>query len=73
MIVMVEKNEKHSEPLEVIKPILKEFFDIVSNEIPNALPPMRDIQHHINLVLGVVLPKKATYRMSPKEHEKLQR
>lgn len=33
--------------------------------------PMRDIQHHIDLILGTVLPNKAG--MSANEHEELPR
>ncbi|CAL2280661.1 unnamed protein product [Prunus armeniaca] len=34
---------------------------------------MRDIQHCIEFITGVVIPNKATYRMNPKEFEELQR
>uniref|UniRef100_A0A2N9IVE3 CCHC-type domain-containing protein n=1 Tax=Fagus sylvatica TaxID=28930 RepID=A0A2N9IVE3_FAGSY len=48
-----------------------EGFAIV--EIPHGLPPMRDMQHCIDLVPGSVLPNKLAYRLNPKEHEELQR
>ena len=56
-----------------MRPILKEFGDVFRDEIPLGLPPMRDIQHHIDLVPSLVLLKKPAYRMSCTEHEELKR
>ena len=52
---------------------LKEFRDIVLGEIPHELSLMRDIQHHIDLVPEIIIPNKATYKMSLKEHGELQK
>uniref|UniRef100_A0A2N9IIC5 Reverse transcriptase n=1 Tax=Fagus sylvatica TaxID=28930 RepID=A0A2N9IIC5_FAGSY len=71
---IVVREEK--EPIEIppsLIPFLKEFSDVVREEIPHGLPPMRDMQHCIDLVPGSVLPNKPAYRLNPKEHEELQR
>jgi hypothetical protein len=47
--------------------------DLVPDELPKILPPMRNIQHAIDLVPGSVLPNLPAYRMSPEEHKELQR
>ena len=54
-------------------PFLEEFSDVILDEIPFDLPPMRDMQHCIDFKLGSVLSNKPGYRMNPKEHEELQR
>jgi len=35
---------------EEIKTLLNDFYDIILDEFPNALPPIKSIIHHINLV-----------------------
>lgn len=52
--------------------ILNEFSYITPDELPPALPPMRDIQHTVDLMPGTTLPIMPTYRMSPAEHKVLQ-
>jgi hypothetical protein len=50
---------------EEVQELLDNFFDIVVDELPNSLPPIRSINLHIDLIPGASLPNKATYRLTP--------
>jgi len=52
-----------------IEILLDEFADIVVDELPNSLPPMRSISHHIDLIPGGIFPNKEYYILTPQENE----
>ena len=54
-------------------PILKEFAQVFFDELPDQLPPLRDIKHAINLVPGATLPNLPHYQLNPTEHAELKR
>jgi hypothetical protein len=58
---------------EEIQELLEEFVDIVVDELPHSLSPMRSMSHHIDLIPGASLPNKATYRLTPQENEEVKR
>jgi hypothetical protein len=58
---------------EEIQELLKEFTDIVVDELPRSLPPMRSVSHHIDLIPGASLPNKSMYILTPQENEEVKR
>jgi hypothetical protein len=59
--------------LEEIQELLGEFDDIIVDELPRSLPPMRSVSHHIDLIPGASLPNKTVYRLKPQENEEVKR
>jgi hypothetical protein len=45
--------------------LLLEFKDVFPDEIPLGLPPLRGIEHQIDLIPGVTLPNRVPYRTNP--------
>ena len=54
-----------------IHDLLNDHVDIVLDEFPNELPPMRSINHHIYLIPRASFPYKVAYKMTPKENEEI--
>ena len=72
LIPRKDKEGSSEMPLEVLD-LLGEFGDIISDNVPDGLPPVRQISHQIDLTPGASLPNKAAHRMTPTEKKELNR
>ena len=53
--------------------ILKEFGDVFLDKLPPGLPPLRGIEHRIDLIPDAPLPNRATYRTNPEETKEIEK
>ena len=53
--------------------LLQDFRDVFPSEIPPGLPPIRGIEHQIDLIPGASLPNRVAYRANPEETKEIQR
>ncbi|XP_040963814.1 uncharacterized protein, partial [Gossypium hirsutum] len=51
----------------------REFRDVFPEEIPSGLPPIRGIEHQIDLVPGAAIPNRPAYWSNPEETKELQK
>ena len=51
--------------------LLQEFEDVIPEEIPHGLPPIRGIEHQIDFVQGASIPNRPAYRTNPEETKEL--
>ena len=64
LMVMPNKVDYSGIP-QKLQPLLQKFKDLWPKELPDQLPPMRDIQHKIDLIPGSKIPHLPHYNMSP--------
>ncbi|XP_019423019.1 PREDICTED: uncharacterized protein LOC109332490 [Lupinus angustifolius] len=50
----------------------QEFGDVFPKEVPHGLPPLRGIEHQIDLIPGASLPNRPAYRCNPTETKEIQ-
>ena len=55
-----------------VKTLLQEFEDVFPSSVPSRLPPLRGIEHQIDLMLGASLPNRPAYRSNPQETKEIQ-
>nr|GEU89372.1 hypothetical protein [Tanacetum cinerariifolium] len=72
-LVVVEENEIINEAPLQVQPLLREFVDVIPDDIPPVLPAMRDIQHCIDFIPASAIPNRPACQMNPKEFAELQR
>jgi hypothetical protein len=79
MILLVYKeayfntNDLDSAIPSVAVSLMQEFDDVFPEDIPNGLPPLKGIEHQIDLVPGASIPNRLAYRSNPEETKELQR
>src|SRR3954469_24758157 len=56
----------------VVTDLLQEFLDVFPQDVPPGLPPIRGIEHQIDLIPGASLPNRAPYRTNPEETKEIQ-
>ena len=56
-----------------ISSLLQDFEDVFPKEVPQGLPPLRGIEHQIDLIAGASLPNRPAYRSNPQETKEIQK
>jgi hypothetical protein len=57
---------------DLVVSLMQEFEDVFLDEIPVGLPPLRGIEHQIDLVPGASLSNRPSYQTNPDETKEIQ-
>jgi len=73
-LLMLESNKSEEvTPLHpLVIPLIYQYHDVFPQERPISLPPIRGIEHQMDLLPGAPLPNKVAYRYNPQETKELQ-
>nr|KYP37662.1 Transposon Ty3-I Gag-Pol polyprotein [Cajanus cajan] len=55
-----------------VQQLLKEFDDLFPQEVLSVFPPLRGIEHQIDLIPGASLPNRPAYRTNPQETKEIE-
>nr|GFC21540.1 putative reverse transcriptase domain-containing protein [Tanacetum cinerariifolium] len=69
MIQVVEKKKSDKKRIKDI-PVVREFLDVFPEDLP-SLPPFRQVEFQIDLILGAAPVARAPYRLTPLEMQEL--
>lgn len=53
--------------------LLQDLKDLFPKEVPSGLPPIRGIEHHIDLSPGAYFPNRPVYRSNPQQTQEIQK
>ncbi|XP_048622366.1 uncharacterized protein LOC125591712 [Brassica napus] len=56
-----------------IQELMERYKDVFPDDVPAGLPPIRGIEHQVDLVPGAPLPNRAAYHVNPEEAKELER
>ncbi|XP_021306280.1 uncharacterized protein LOC110431500 [Sorghum bicolor] len=71
--VLLSTNDLPSSLPSAVLDLLQDLEDVFPDEVPAGLPPLRGIEHQIDLVPGASLPNRPAYRANPEETKEIQR
>jgi hypothetical protein len=72
MLVPLDDAPSLDIPPDVVN-LLQEYADVFPTDLPSGLPPLRGIEHQIDLIPGSSLPNRALYHTNPDETKEIQR
>jgi len=72
-LLLLENSEGLEKPVypKEIQELLSSFDDVFPDDLPDRLPPRRNVVHHIELEENAKPPNRRPYRLSPAESEEL--